>query len=310
MFPKLWQNRALREGEGQGGGGGEGAPAAAEPSQMAKASDVPVVMPGDQSMVEALKGLGVTDETVLNSPHFSKVKTLKDLPKAFHEQAEFVGRKGVVLPAKGPGEAPEEWNAVWTALGRPENQDGYEIPNEEGDGQSAPFREEVLGFIKETSFALGLSKQQGEALAQRYRDFAAKTLAEINGQAAEALAKGMTELKQELGTAFDTRMAEGKQHLKEFGNWDYAEEMGWTNDPMFMRYAMNAAAPLRHERLWGQPEGLSMALTPEEAKKEITKMETDRATRAILQDKNHEKHAEVKAKRESYYKMAYPAQQA
>ena len=316
MLLKIWQSRILREGEGAGGGGGGGetvttGTTTASPSAIAAASDKPVVAPGDQTIVDALKGIGITDESVLNSPHFSKVKTLKDLPKAFVDQAEFVGRKGLVLPAKGPGESPEEWGEVWTALGRPENAEGYEIPNQEGgEGENAPFREEVLGFIRSTAFELGLSKQQGEALADRYRKFAAKMLAESVGEVEQKQAEGITALKAELGTAFDSRMAEAKQHLKEFGDLEYAEAMGWTKDPKFIKYVMNSAAPLRHERLWGKPQGIEMQLTPEEAKVEIHKMETDRATRAILRDPKHEKYQETTNKRAEYYKMAYPPKQA
>lgn len=93
------------------------------------------------------------------------LKSIDDLWKMNDNAQSLIGKRPAGIPAEGASD--EEWNKFYTALGRPDNPDGYELPEIEGmpDGfDISPFKAKAAGMFH----AAGLSKAQSAKLWQAF----------------------------------------------------------------------------------------------------------------------------------------------
>ena len=97
-------------------------------------------------------------------PALEKYETKDEAVKALVHAQRMLGKSpDGYIRMPGEGEAPEEFDAFYAALGRPEGADGYELPDMEMP-EGFAVREELLGALKIKAHELGLnSKQIGRA---------------------------------------------------------------------------------------------------------------------------------------------------
>ena len=88
------------------------------------------------------------------------IQDVGNLAKSFVNAQSMIGKDKIALP--GQHSSPEEWNEVYTRLGRPEDPDGYQL--ELPDDSS----EELVGWYKKAAHDLGLNNIQAQKLAESY----------------------------------------------------------------------------------------------------------------------------------------------
>lgn len=100
-----------------------------------------------------------------------------------------------------PGDSPEEQAKFYAALGVPDNEDGYELPEIAGDDDVSFDPTEAM-LLRSTAKELGLTKKQYKGLVE----VAAKGRMEAARGEVQAVREAQRQLKTEWGEAFDQRM--------------------------------------------------------------------------------------------------------
>lgn len=106
-----------------------------------------------------------------------------------------------------PGDDPAEQEAFYKSLGVPESEDGYEMPDIEGDDEVHFDPTEAIA-LRSKAKELGLTTKQYKGIVEA----AAKGRMEQARQDVLAAREGQKALRGEWGEAYDTRMG----HLQQF----------------------------------------------------------------------------------------------
>jgi hypothetical protein len=182
-----------------------------------------------------------------------------------------------VIRIPGKDAKPEDWRAVWSKLGAPENPDGYELPVPEGTDGS--FAKTAAGWFHE----LGVPKSAAAAIAQKWNEH----VAGMAGAETESWNK-----------RFDEEMNALKGDWKgdEFAkNSDLAKRVmrtgGWTPEQLSaMERALGPRAFLQGFAKFGGMVGehrfvegstnQQFGMSPEQAKQRINDLQNDKAWQA------------------------------
>lgn len=106
---------------------------------------------------------------------------------------------------------PKEWGAVFDKLGRPSAPDGYKVPLPEG-GDKAVHEASLAKFHE-----LGLTKNQGEQLANWYNGLVGENMKAMEAQRAAAFQQEDAAVRQEWGAAFTQNLAQAQAAARGLG---------------------------------------------------------------------------------------------
>jgi len=146
-------------------------------------------------------------EEIRKDTSLDVIKTLPDMAKRMVSAVKMIGKNKIALPTDKS--KPEEWDAFYRAIGRPEKEEAYsnpEIPEELKD----IFTTDRLERAKKRAFALAATQKQFDDFIKGEIEEVVQTIKD--SEEAEAKAKRETrlnaekELRQELGAAYDERM--------------------------------------------------------------------------------------------------------
>ena len=192
------------------------------------------------------------------------------LAKTMIHAQSMVGAEKIAVPGKWATD--EDWDQVYTKLGRPDDATGYEF-----DTGEVEMDQEFVGAFRDAAHKAGLSGRQAQALATWYTSMAGEHGPEAQQVNIEAnKAEVEAELRNEYGNAFDDRLAIGDNLIDEFGAEGLAElrlESGipLVNHPAFIRTMINAAHYIQEnvaeDKMIGDKG--SNAMTPAEADQQI-----------------------------------------
>ena len=197
------------------------------------------------------------------------------LAKTMIHAQSMVGAEKIPVPGKWATD--DDWDQVYTKLGRPTEADGYEF--EFGD---TPLDDEFVGEFKKTALGAGLSNRQAQKLVGWYMDIAKNSPANPEQQQQQvevAKLQAEADLKKEYGAAFDDRIALGDNLLDEFGaegldELKLADGTPLLNHPLFVKTIVSAANYIQEsvseDKLIGDKK--SNALTPAEADEKIQEL--------------------------------------
>jgi hypothetical protein len=139
--------------------------------------------------------LGGLPEELRGDATLSRYKSVEELARG-HIETKRLATSKLAIP--GEGAKPEEWGAVWDALGRPKAPTDYEIPVGEG-GAEGPMAE----AFRPLAHQLGLNKGQAKGLAEFFNAQTATLQEGYYAKGAEEIAA----LKGELGAEYDGKVA-------------------------------------------------------------------------------------------------------
>lgn len=161
------------------------------------------------------------------------LETFKDIPslaKSYIETKKMMG--GAVAMPKADAK-PEDWDAFYTRLGRPESPDKYELKRPESPA-GGKWDENLEKEFKIVSHASGLQPRQAQSLL----DWFNKTQSEHVANYTKSMEEGVGKLKTEWGAKFDERVSVASRAVKELGGDELKtmlEETGLGNNPILIK---------------------------------------------------------------------------
>lgn len=204
---------------------------------------------------------------------------------------------------------PEDWDVVYTKLGRPVDAEGYKDVNW---GDNADPR--MVEFAKNIAWKLGLSPKAAESImATEWNAFMAKMAEDEGNSVSQANEQALAELQSSWKGEFDTHRARGLQVLQAlnkagFSDADVAaveKHIGIT--PVIKLLATIGKLSGEGNFLDNQGGGGAndpASMTPEQAKAEIAKRVADAAFQKTYTGANEPGHAEALALMEKLYAKA------
>lgn len=213
------------------------------------------------------------DDAIKNDPTIQNYGSIQDLMKGHIETKALVGRKGVIVPGKDA--KPEEWDAYYTALGRPKTADEYQMSTVKMPEGFPEMDKNSIAEFRKTAHSLGMTPQQVDGLWKWYAGSNATAFQKMQ----EAQVNGMKEteanLRKELGDKYDAQLELAKKTgAYAFGDQFKAFAQKHGNDPAVIKALAKLGEQLGEDTLnSGQAHGL--AKTPEEAQAEIDRIMAD-----------------------------------
>lgn len=212
---------------------------------------------------------------------------------AVHAQ-RMVGADRITLPKE---DAPaEEWDTLFTKLGRPKEAAEYELTLPEGVVLDVGPDDPIMGGFGEAAHAAGLSASQARALYQWYAKTAHDLLEADAGTKTAALDAGKEELQKEFGDALPKHLELAKNAMAHFGGEALTavlEGSGLGNDPAMVRAFVKVGKAMSEDTLSGKLEPGRFGITPELAQRRIAELRTDPAWRNALDPKHGAVMAEI-----------------
>lgn len=223
----------------------------------------------------------------------SRYKSLDELGKAHLEARAKLSEKGLVLPK--PDAKPEAWDEVYTALGRPEAPDKYDL----GDWKAPEIQGWEEGIQKEALAVMhqaGLSNAQAKAVLSWYGDKLGAAQGAISEQQAQVVKQWGEQVGRKWGQASEAKLDLANRTFETYFPPDVRDAIAGavTRDggplaehPAFLEAMASIGDHLAEHQLLGDKEPRQHAKTPEEASHELTSLQNDPAFRAAFADPRH-----------------------
>lgn len=286
-------------------GQGAAAPAAA-PTPIASSDAInvaPVAPTGSQSAAPApnpIKWLEGADETTVGYVQNKGWSEPKQVLDGYRNLEKLLGadkaNNAVIIPKEGAD--PKEWSALYDRIGRPTGPDGYKRI----EGNSPELQNQMYGKFHE----LGLTKQQGESVAQWLHELGSTQRQQAQQAQQQRFQQDVEAIKQEWGLAYNQNLAAAQNAARGLGmDAETIDRIsGVLGHAATMNFLQRIGAKMSEDTFvtGDKTENFSAALTPGQAKSQIQELMSDKDfTRKYLNGD-----AQAKAKMESLHKFAYP----
>lgn len=288
--------------------GGQGAAPASSSAALAAAPAAPAAPTGTQvttppaaAPAPAPSWLEGADETTVGYVQNKGWNDPKQVLDGYRNLEKLLGadkaNNSVILPKEGAD--PKEWAAVYDRLGRPSEPTGYKVELPQG-GDKAMHEASLSKFHE-----LGLTKAQGEALANWYNGEVGKSMQSQEASKAAQFAQDNASLQSEWGQAYTKNLAQAQQAARGLGL--DAPTIDKLSDALGHKATMGLlqkiGAGLQEDSLvTGENQAFGNALTPGQAKAQIQELMADKD----FVNKYRSGNAEAKAKMVSLHSYAYP----
>lgn len=281
---------------GQGAGSGEGTGAKGDPGTGGEGDKGA----GGAATLAGFPNASAEDIAYIQSKGWDKSQNpTGDILKSYQNLEKVFGADKAGNTVMIPGEQADKktLDTFFDRLGRPTAPDKYTAPKFEGMG------DDLDKGLRETGHALGLSDKQLKGLAD-WNNSAAKVMNErLAAEGAKEVTTQTEALKKEWGATYDERIGVGKLAAK---------ELGWTEDQVnglqavlgfdgVMKLAYNLGSKVGEGKFevgdGGRGGGTAGAMTPNQAKLELSRLTTDAAFMKAWTDKNDVGHVAAVAKK-------------
>lgn len=234
-------------------------------------------------------------EDIRDNQLIHNANSIESLAKtAIHAQS-MIGADKVAVPGRWAND--DDWNNVYTKLGKPEDAQGYKLELKEG----TQVDKDMESWYRGLAHKAGLNDRQANTIFQEYMAKEAELKAANAPPSPEdvEIIKGEAEiaLKKEWGKAFDTKMNEAKGVLTEFAPKDFdqlltKDGVPLGNDPVFIKTLANIGnyinSKLGEDKMVGSKQ--QPQYTPADAEKEIAALRGDPRDGGPYWDKKHPDH--------------------
>ena len=150
---------------------------------------------------------------------FKQYKTVGDFAKAHIETAtkakELEGKLTNSIPKLSADATPDQKDAYYKAIGRPEKPDEYELPD---DGKNSP---EMMTWAKKTFHAAGLSKETASLIGGEWNKFVGAMVQAHNDGIKAEVTEAANKLKTELGDKYDASVELASRLWKKHSDSDF-----------------------------------------------------------------------------------------
>jgi len=231
-----------------------------------------------EGQAQAPEGQGTAEVNWLDglseeSKGLADVKGWESADKAigsYRELEKFVGAAPEQLLKLPTDPDSEDWNGVYSRLGRPETSSDYKIDLPEGVEADEGF----MNSAKEAFHKAGLSGQQAQNVVDLWQNQVSESQTAMNEAADLKSQTELSELKREWGNGYDGMIEQGKRAVTQFGiDQQASEEMETAmGTKAFMKLWSDIGSKLGEDKLEGQG---AVGQTPAGANERISQLMMD-----------------------------------
>ena len=207
-------------------------------------------------------------EDVRAEPSLKNFSDVGGLAKSYVHAQRLIGADKVPIPGKSATD--EDWNMIYSRLGRPDDAKGYEVkmPKAYEDAETSAF--------KEAAFAAGLNGKQASVMAEMLDKQLNGRAESYNSNAEELKHSSKMELMQEYGAAFEQNMKAAytaAQHFADPGmlEIELADGRQLGDLPEVVKMFASLANEIKEDNVEGSAQ--SGVMTPIEANREIAELQ-------------------------------------
>lgn len=237
---------------------------------------------------------------------FANHESWQSVAKSYANAARMVGldkNQVLKLPTESREDNPEAWAEIDAKLGKPADITGYEI-------DKLGFQEADLEGVNDFAqrmHAKGAPKAVVQEALTVYKDLQEKALANYNEQVEAAQIKNQTAIKEMFGEAFESRVGQIKNLLNtkypELAELAKENPVAFETPAVFKVLSDLVMAYSEDKGISGGETTVRGAMTPSEAKLEMTKFQVGGEYWNIINDRNHPQREAVLAKRQNVMKF-------
>ena len=148
-------------------------------------------------------------EEFRNDPNIEKFTEIDALAKSYINATRMIGQDKVAVPNKNSTE--DQWNEVYSKLGRPESADKYALNIE---SEAVVMDESAIKSFAEQSHKLGLNNTQAQGILEFYKNNMESNMQRATVDTETAQAQAETELRAEWGKEFDSNVSKASALAK------------------------------------------------------------------------------------------------
>lgn len=206
---------------------------------------------------------------------YTEKKNWKDPIEAVKSYREAEKRLGTSISLPKENATPEELNAFYAKIGRPETPEAYQLPVPEG--QDTAFAQSMAKIMFDT----GVPAKSAQALAMAWNEYQAQQAQLYEAEQAKAEQEQMATLKNEWGAKYETNEVIAKNAVKAFGispeQIDQLQQaMGFDGT---MKFFQNLGSKIGEDKFIGNDTGVgskaTMVMSKEQANAEYSRLMTD-----------------------------------
>jgi len=224
----------------------------------------------------------------------AQFNSLEDALRGHISLAKKLGGDKIPLPGKDA--KPEDWNAFYNSIGRPEKPDGYKMPENLPDGVA--LDDSIISKFREHAHKQGLTANQFASAVRFQAEMVAAAQAEMVAAGDKLRGEALTKMKSELGSAFGDRMravgafakSHGGEEFLSFLDASLADGSKLGDNPAMIRFLSTVVGRMADDPIIGRGSN-GMSMTPKEARETRAAYSSD--FRAALLDRNHQDHAKA-----------------
>ena len=137
-------------------------------------------------------------EEFRTNPNIEKFTEIDALAKSYINAVSMIGQDKVPVPNQNSTE--DQWNEVYSKLGRPESPDKYKL---EVNSDVVPLDESAVKSFAENAHQLGLNNKQAQGILEYYKNSMENSVQQARIDTETAQANSEAELRKEWGRSFD-----------------------------------------------------------------------------------------------------------
>jgi len=242
------------------------------------------------------------DPSIKDHACLQNFKDIKDVVKSYVSVQPLIGKEKIPLPSENA--TKEEWDVVYSRLGRPASPNDYKLPEVKLPDGFPPIQKEKAEAFKQKAHELGLLPHQLEGLYDWYANDMASEFNAFNESREKSRSEAEVALRNEFGKGFDAKIQLAKGVLEKFGddNLKSLIDSGLGNDPAMIRFLVNIGSKMGEDGMFTGRQETTM--TPEEANAEIRKIQGDKKHPYF--NKMHPEHQLAVQRMQELFAMAYP----
>ena len=140
-------------------------------------------------------------EDFRNDPSIEKFTEIDALAKSYINATKMIGQDKLVIPNNNSTD--DQWNEVYSKLGRPESADKYEL---DAKSETVPMDEGAIKSFAEQSHKLGLNNKQAQGILEFYKNNMEGTAQQSKIDTETAQVQSEQQLRQEWGRDFEGKV--------------------------------------------------------------------------------------------------------
>jgi hypothetical protein len=255
-----------------------------ENQEVATTEQAPALSGDTNTPIETTDWKASLSDEIRADKSLENINDIESLAKSYVHAQKLVGTDKIPVPNKHATE--EDWNAVYSKLGRPETADGYKFNLPEDQ----KVDENGLKVFADQAHKLGLLPNQAEGMVKFYNEMQANQTKEQDSTALAARQKAVNELQTEWGQAYKQKVDQANNVVASvfppgFMSTNLADGTKLGDHPAVIKAFADLASKMGEDKIV-QAEGPTY-LTPKQIDKEIATLQQPGSA---YWDKNHPNH--------------------